>query len=167
VVVANVLPVSPAPPAPPVFLQHSCITQKGEAHPALVPAEQCHPTYTPFARYNTRRTARAFGNAEKHQSTKAQQTTAYQQHRNFQKFHKLRKLPHNPPRKGGVQMANFVNATAVLRIFSEQNRSICSISGVNPNVSASVAAGFVAGIRTMYNRGPVRARIHIVSDIEL
>jgi len=64
-------------------------------------------------------------------------------------------------------MANFVNATAVLRIFSEQNRSVCSISGVNPNMVASDAAGFIAGIRAMYNRGPVRARIHIVSEIEL
>jgi len=29
------------------------------------------------------------------------------------------------------------------------------------------AAGFVTGIQTMYNRGPVLARIHVVSDIEM
>ena len=64
-------------------------------------------------------------------------------------------------------MASIVNATAALRIRSEQNRAVCSISGVNPNMTAADAAGFVSGIQTLYNRGPVRARIHAVSDIEI
>jgi len=34
-------------------------------------------------------------------------------------------------------------------------------------MTAEDAAGFVAGIQTMYNRGTVLARIHTVSDIEI
>jgi len=64
-------------------------------------------------------------------------------------------------------MANIVHASAALRVRSAENRSICSISGVDPNMSASDAAGFVTGIQTMYNRGSVFARIHTVSDIEI
>jgi hypothetical protein len=64
-------------------------------------------------------------------------------------------------------MATIVNASAALRVRNEQNRAICSISGVNPAMTAEDAAGFVAGIQTMYNRGTVRARIHSVSDIEI
>ena len=64
-------------------------------------------------------------------------------------------------------MASITNASAALRIRSEQNRAICSISGVDPNMTAEDAAGFVAGIQTMYNRGTVLARIHTVSDIEI
>ena len=37
-----------------------------------------------------------------------------------------------------------------LRVRNEQNRSVCSISGVNPDMSASDAAGFVTGIQEMY-----------------
>ena len=64
-------------------------------------------------------------------------------------------------------MATIVNATAALRVRNEQNRAVCSISGVNPNMTAENAAGFVAAIQTMYNRGSVFARIHSVSDIEI
>jgi hypothetical protein len=64
-------------------------------------------------------------------------------------------------------MASIVNASAALRVRSEQNRAICSISGVNPNMNATDAAGFVSGIQEMYNRGTVLARIHSVSDIEI
>jgi len=64
-------------------------------------------------------------------------------------------------------MASIVNASAALRVRSEQNRAVCSISGVNPAMTAEDAAGFVAGIQEMYNRGKVSARIHSVSDIEI
>ena len=64
-------------------------------------------------------------------------------------------------------MASIVHASAAIRIRSEQNRAICSISGVDPNMSADDAAGFVTGIQSMYNRGSVTARIHVVSDIEI
>ena len=64
-------------------------------------------------------------------------------------------------------MANIVNVSAALRVRNEQNRSVCSISGVNPDMSASDAAGFVTGIQEMYNRGKVTARIHSVSSIEI
>ena len=64
-------------------------------------------------------------------------------------------------------MASIVNATAALRIRSEQNRAICSISGVDPNMAAEDAVGFVTGIQTMYNRGNVLARIHTVADVDM
>jgi hypothetical protein len=64
-------------------------------------------------------------------------------------------------------MPSIVHASAALRIRSVQNRAICSINGVNPNMSAANAAGFVTGIQTMYNRGTVAARIHVVSDVEM
>jgi hypothetical protein len=62
-------------------------------------------------------------------------------------------------------MASITTASAALRISNDQKRAVCSISGVNANMTALDAAGFVAGIQTMYNRGPVWARIHVVSDI--
>ncbi|MCL2357439.1 MAG: hypothetical protein FWC70_09865 [Defluviitaleaceae bacterium] len=62
-------------------------------------------------------------------------------------------------------MANIVTASASLRICSAQNRSVCTISGVNPSMSAVDAAAFVAAIQTMYNRDADTARIHVVSDI--
>jgi len=62
-------------------------------------------------------------------------------------------------------VANIVTASASLRIRSANNRAVCTISGVNPNMSAADAAGFVAAIQTMYNRDVVTARIHVVSDI--
>jgi len=64
-------------------------------------------------------------------------------------------------------MATIVNTSAALRVRNEQNRPICSISGVNSDMNAEDAAGFVMGIQTMYNRGKVLARIHSVSDIEI
>ena len=64
-------------------------------------------------------------------------------------------------------MASIVNATSSLRIRSVQNRAVCTISGVNPNMAAEDAVGFVAGIQTMYNRAPVTARLHVISDIEI
>jgi len=64
-------------------------------------------------------------------------------------------------------IASIINASAALRIRSAENRAVCSINGVDPAMSAEDAAGFVTGIQTMYNRGPVKARIHIVSDIEI
>ena len=64
-------------------------------------------------------------------------------------------------------MANIVAASAALRVRSAQNRAICSINGVDPNMTANNAVGFVEGIQDMYNRGPVSASIHTVSNIEM
>ena len=64
-------------------------------------------------------------------------------------------------------MARIVNASASLRVHSKQNGAICSINGVNPSMNADDAAGFIAGIQEMYNRGTVQARIYSVSDIEI
>ncbi|MCL2356148.1 MAG: hypothetical protein FWC70_03155 [Defluviitaleaceae bacterium] len=64
-------------------------------------------------------------------------------------------------------MANIVIAAAALRIRSAQNQAVCSISGVNPNMSAADATGFVSAIQAMYNRDNVTARIHVISDIEI
>jgi hypothetical protein len=52
-------------------------------------------------------------------------------------------------------------------VRNEQNRSVCNIGGVNADMSANDAAGFVAGIQEMYNRGKVTARIHSISAIEI
>gem|GEM_PF-3556939 len=43
-------------------------------------------------------------------------------------------------------MASIVNASAALHIHSDQNRAICSIRGVNPNMTAEAAACFVMGM---------------------
>jgi len=64
-------------------------------------------------------------------------------------------------------MATIVNASAALRVRNEQNRPVCSISGVDSDMTEENAAGFVLGIQTMYNRGKIFARIHSVSDIEI
>ena len=64
-------------------------------------------------------------------------------------------------------MASLANATATLRVRSAQNRAVCTISGINPNVSAAALAGFVKGIQTMYNRGPVTARLHTVVELDM
>ena len=64
-------------------------------------------------------------------------------------------------------MASIVNASAVLRVRNEQNGTVCNISGVNYDMNAEDAAGFVTGIQEMYNRGKVTARIHSVSAIEI
>jgi hypothetical protein len=34
-------------------------------------------------------------------------------------------------------------------------------------MTAEAAAGFVLGIQNMYNSGPVKARIHTVSELEI
>ena len=62
-------------------------------------------------------------------------------------------------------MASIVYASAALRVRSEENRAVCSISGVDPTMNATDAAGFVRGIQALYNRGNVQARIHTVSDV--
>jgi len=64
-------------------------------------------------------------------------------------------------------MATITNTSASLRIRNAQNRAVCSINGVDPSMTAEDAAGFVTGIRTMYNRGLVFARIHAVSGVEM
>jgi len=64
-------------------------------------------------------------------------------------------------------MASINHASASLRVFSAENRSILSLTGVDPNMTAADAAGFVTGIQTMYNRDSVIARIHTVSDIDI
>ena len=64
-------------------------------------------------------------------------------------------------------MATITNMSASLRMRNTQNRAICSINDVDPNMTAEDAAGFVTGIQAMYNRGTVSAHIHSVSDVEM
>jgi hypothetical protein len=40
------------------------------------------------------------------------------------------------------------------------------LNGVNPDLSAVDAVGFMEGIEELYNAGPVKGRISTVSDIE-
>ena len=62
-------------------------------------------------------------------------------------------------------MPSIVNASATLRVLNGERRSVCSVSGVNPNMAAGDAVGFIEGLTMMYNRGDLTARIHAVSDI--
>jgi hypothetical protein len=80
---------------------------------------------------------------------------------------KYNSIPIKTNKREMNRMASIANTSAALRIRSAENRAICSINGVDPNMAAEDAAGFVTGIQTMYNRGMVMARIHVVSDIEL
>lgn len=63
-------------------------------------------------------------------------------------------------------MANIVHASSAIRITDAAGRSVCSLNGVNPNMTASDAVGFVEGIEELHNGGPVTARISTLSDIE-
>ena len=54
---------------------------------------------------------------------------------------------------------------ASIRISNEESRSICFVSGVSPTVTATVAAGFVDAIETLYNNGDCEARMNVAFDI--
>jgi hypothetical protein len=64
-------------------------------------------------------------------------------------------------------MAIINPVSAALRIRNELNRAVCSVNGVNPDMTAESAAGFVTGIQYMYNRGKVLARIYVVSEVTI
>ena len=68
-------------------------------------------------------------------------------------------------RKGGIVMANFNTISALIRVTDEDNKVVCSLSGVNPAVQPAIAAGFVSAIETLYNKGECTARLNITSDI--
>jgi len=63
-------------------------------------------------------------------------------------------------------LANIVHASSAIRIAGTDGRSVCSLGGVDPNMTASDAAGFVEGIEELYNSGPVTARLSTMSNIE-
>ena len=62
-------------------------------------------------------------------------------------------------------MANIVHATSAIRIAGTDGRSVCSISGVDPDMTAIDAVGFIEGIEALYNSGTVTARLSTMSDI--
>jgi len=62
-------------------------------------------------------------------------------------------------------MANFVAASANIRLTNEDRKSVCSVSGISPTVSAETAAGFVDAIEKIYNNGTCSARMSLVMDI--
>ena len=63
-------------------------------------------------------------------------------------------------------MASFVTANASIRLSNEERRSVCSVSGISPAVSASTAAAFVTALETLYNNGPCTARLNLAMDIK-
>ena len=62
-------------------------------------------------------------------------------------------------------MATFETAFASIRLTNEDGKSICSVTGVSPIVSAETAAAFVGAIETLYNNGTCNARMSIVRNI--
>jgi len=62
-------------------------------------------------------------------------------------------------------MANFVVASASIRLTNEDGRSICSVSNVSPIVTAETAVAFVNAVETIYNNGPCTARMSVAMDI--
>jgi hypothetical protein len=62
-------------------------------------------------------------------------------------------------------VANIVHASSVVRIAGKDGRSVCSITGVNPDMPPVDAAGFVDAIEVLYNSGAVTARISSMSNI--
>jgi len=63
-------------------------------------------------------------------------------------------------------MANIVHASSTLRITGTEGRSVCSITGVDPQMAPADADGFLDGVETLYNSSPVKGRISTMFDIE-
>lgn len=62
-------------------------------------------------------------------------------------------------------MANFVTASASIRLTNEDNKRVCSVNNVSPTVSAETAGAFIDAIETLYNYGECTARMNIALDI--
>ena len=62
-------------------------------------------------------------------------------------------------------MANFVTASASIRLTNEDNRRVCSVNNVSPTVTAQTAGAFVDAIETLYNAGECTARMNVAVDI--
>ena len=62
-------------------------------------------------------------------------------------------------------MPEFTNVSANIRITNVNRRSVCSVSNVNPSVSAQTAAAFVDAIKTIYNNGDCTARLIVTREI--
>ena len=62
-------------------------------------------------------------------------------------------------------MAEFVNVSANIRVSNEEGTRVCSVTNVNPSVSAQNAAAFVRAIETLYNSGKCAGRLFVGQDI--
>ena len=62
-------------------------------------------------------------------------------------------------------MAEFVNVSANIRISNEEGTRVCSVTNVNPSVSAQTAAAFVKAIETLYNSSKCAGRLFVGQDI--
>ena len=62
-------------------------------------------------------------------------------------------------------MANFVTASASIRLTNEDNRRVCFVNNVSPTVTAQTAGAFVDAIETLYNVGECTARMNVALDI--
>jgi len=63
-------------------------------------------------------------------------------------------------------MATLTSASGSLRVTNEGKRSIFSVSGVSPNVSADTVAEFVSAVEKLHNDGSCDARISIVLNLQ-
>jgi len=63
-------------------------------------------------------------------------------------------------------MAEFVTTSANLRVTNAERRSVFSVAGVEPTISAQTLAGFVDAVETLYNTGPCAARLGIAMILE-
>jgi hypothetical protein len=63
-------------------------------------------------------------------------------------------------------MAQLTAASANLRVFNEDKRSVFSVANVSPTVNANTVAGFVDAVETLYNDGSCDARIIVVMKLE-
>ena len=63
-------------------------------------------------------------------------------------------------------MANFVTASASIRISNKESKRVCSVSNVSATVTADTAAAFVDAIEQIYNNGDCTARFSVAMDIE-
>ena len=62
-------------------------------------------------------------------------------------------------------MAEFINVSANIRISNEEGTRVCSVTNVNPSVSAQTAAAFVKAIETLYNSSKCAGRLFVGQDI--
>ena len=63
-------------------------------------------------------------------------------------------------------MVTLTAASGNLRITNEDKRSILSVSGVSPTVSAETVADFVSAVEKLHNDGSCGARISIVMNLQ-
>ena len=63
-------------------------------------------------------------------------------------------------------MAELITTAANLRVTNAERRSVFSVAGVSPTVSAQVLAGFVDAVETLYNGGRCDAKFSVAMELK-